>query len=54
MMNSNPALAAQFEQNPWIRTEKEKLENAKKLRVFIFYIFTYFPNIVKKRGSFLL
>ncbi|XP_028401083.1 protein adenylyltransferase SelO, mitochondrial-like [Dendronephthya gigantea] len=32
MMSSNPALAAQLEQNPWVRTEKEKMERAKKLR----------------------
>ncbi|CAB4045063.1 Hypothetical predicted protein, partial [Paramuricea clavata] len=33
MMNSNPALAAQFEGSPWIQAEKEKMEKAKKLQV---------------------
>ena len=32
MMNSNPALAAQFQGNPWIQAEKEKMEKAKKLQ----------------------
>ncbi|CAB4002050.1 Hypothetical predicted protein, partial [Paramuricea clavata] len=32
MMNSNPALAAQFEGSPWIQAEKEKMEKAKKLQ----------------------
>ena len=39
-MNSNPALAAQFEGSPWIQAEKDKMERAKKLKVNIF--FTYF------------
>lgn len=32
MMNSNPALAAKFEGNAWIKAEREKLERSKKLQ----------------------
>ena len=33
MMNSNPALASQFEGNSWIKAERERMEKAKKLQV---------------------